>query len=931
MPSATEMFFESREISPGLKAGKGTTRSSKSNASIDIIDIRQAAVELNLKEEIHHLLRPQEGPRRMPTLLLYNEKGLQLFEQITYLEEYYLTNSEIQVLRRSARSIARAIPSGAMVVELGSGNLRKVQILLQALEDAGKDIDYYALDLDKQELERTLAQVPSFKFVKCHGLHGTYDDGRDWLKQPSLSARPKCVMSLGSSIGEISPPRETHERALTRVYAGNFHRDEAAAFLRGFSDVLRPSDTFLLGLDSCTNPSKVYHAYNDQQADWLRFVLNGLGHANEVLEAEVFDLNDWQVIGEYVFDIEGGRHQAFYAPVRDVTILGETIKSQERIQVEQSLKYSEDGMKKLWAEAGVVETERWMTDGDEYGKQASKAVLVPPALLVRPGNYGGLPICARRLHLLTKPTTMPFSLEPARYAGSVAPTLDDWDALWSTWDTVTRRMLPNEELLDKPIKLRNACIFYLGHIPTFLDIQLTKTTKQPPTNPASYCAIFERGIDPDVDNPELCHSHSEIPDEWPQLAEILQYQNDVRARLIGLYSGGTEQISRHVARAIWVAFEHEVMHMETLLYMMLQSDKTMPPPHIPRPDFEGLAQAAQAERTANEWFSIPDQDIVVGLDDPEADMKARGHFGWDNEKPARKVHVHSFQAKGRPITNEEYAHYMYEKNVTKLPTSWADAPQVHINGTDGHSHEHTNGHTNGHVNGNTNGHTNGHANGSTLLPPSFLEGKTVRTVYGMVPLKYALDWPVFASYDELAGCAAWMGGRIPSFEETRSIYAYVNYLKKEEAERKLGKTVPAVNGHLVNNGVEETPPSRAQVPANGESSGNDDLFIDLSTANVGFNHWHPVAVTSRGNRLAGQGEMGGVWEWTSSTLAKHEGFEPMALYPAYTADFFDGKHNIVLGGSWATHPRVAGRKSFVNWYQRNYLYAWVGARLVRDS
>lgn len=56
----------------------------------------------------------------------------------------------------------------------------------------------------------------------------------------------------------------------------------------------------------------------------------------------------------------------------------------------------------------------------------------------------------------------------------------------------------------------------------------------------------------------------------------------------------------------------------------------------------------------------------------------------------------------------------------------------------------------------------------------------------------------------------------------------------------------------------------------------------------------------------------------------------MPLYPGYTADFFGGKHNVVLGGSWATHPRIAGRKSFVNWYQRNYSYAWVGARLVRD-
>jgi formylglycine-generating enzyme required for sulfatase activity len=64
--------------------------------------------------------------------------------------------------------------------------------------------------------------------------------------------------------------------------------------------------------------------------------------------------------------------------------------------------------------------------------------------------------------------------------------------------------------------------------------------------------------------------------------------------------------------------------------------------------------------------------------------------------------------------------------------------------------------------------------------------------------------------------------------------------------------------------------------------GSQELFADLTGANVGFKHWHPVAVTANGNKLAGQSEMGGVWEWTSSPLEKHEGFEPMKLYPAYT-------------------------------------------------
>jgi formylglycine-generating enzyme required for sulfatase activity len=133
----------------------------------------------------------------------------------------------------------------------------------------------------------------------------------------------------------------------------------------------------------------------------------------------------------------------------------------------------------------------------------------------------------------------------------------------------------------------------------------------------------------------------------------------------------------------------------------------------------------------------------------------------------------------------------------------------------------------------------------------------------------------------------------------------------------------------VNEGVQESPTSKPS--SNGSSSAAagldpNELFVNLDKANVGFKHWHPMPVTQDGDRLAGQGDMGGLWEWTSSALEKQEGFEPMQLYPAYssksdaisppvttadlrTADFYDNKHNVVLGGSWATHPRIAGRKT----------------------
>lgn len=94
----------------------------------------------------------------------------------------------------------------------------------------------------------------------------------------------------------------------------------------------------------------------------------------------------------------------------------------------------------------------------------------------------------------------------------------------------------------------------------------------------------------------------------------------------------------------------------------------------------------------------------------------------------------------------------------------------------------------------------------------------------------------------------------------------------------MEKSADELYSHLSNNGVQESPPS--QPFQNG--GGSRELFTNLDGANVGFKHWHPVSVTANGNKLAGQSDMGGVWEWTSSPLTKHEGFEPMPLYPAYT-------------------------------------------------
>lgn len=160
------------------------------------------------------------------------------------------------------------------------------------------------------------------------------------------------------------------------------------------------------------------------------------------------------------------------------------------------------------------------------------------------------------LHLGSK-QAIPFPSNPKDYAAQPVPSLHEFEQLWAAWDIVTRHMIPEEELLSKPIKLRNCCLFYLGHIPTFLDIHLTRATGDAATEPSSYRHIFERGIDPDVDNPDNCHAHSEIPDEWPPVDEILGYQQRVRNRTRSLLDSSGPETDRKLPRAMWIGFEHE--------------------------------------------------------------------------------------------------------------------------------------------------------------------------------------------------------------------------------------------------------------------------------------------------------------------------------------------------------------------------------------
>lgn len=177
------------------------------------------------------------------------------------------------------------------------------------------------------------------------GLHGTYDDGAVWLTSPHIANYPKCIISLGSSIG-------------------NFERQAGADFVKQFADILQPGDSMLIGLDGCKDPERVYHAYNDRDDVTHQFILNGLKHANRLLQTEAFNFQIWRVVGE--FDAAAGRHHAFVSPTEDTIIDGVPIKRDERIRIEESYKFSPDEVVGLFEYARLSHGTCWMNKGGGY-------------------------------------------------------------------------------------------------------------------------------------------------------------------------------------------------------------------------------------------------------------------------------------------------------------------------------------------------------------------------------------------------------------------------------------------------------------------------------------------------------------------------------------------------------------------------------------
>jgi gamma-glutamyl hercynylcysteine S-oxide synthase len=241
-------------------------------------------------------------------------------------------------------------------------------------------------------------------------------------------------------------------------------------------------------------------------------------------------------------------------------------------------------------------------------------------------------------------------------------------------------------------------------------------------------------------------------------------------------------------------------------------------------------------------------------------------FGWDNEMDSHEVFVPEFAIDNYNVTNLDFLLFMQAGGYSN-PSLWSEEAWAW-------------------------------KKSERVEHPTFWRRAgslwMYRTMFGDIQLP--LDWPVYVSHAEAVAYAKWLGRKLPSEEQFhRAAYG------------------------TSDDNVERSYPWGEERP-------------DERYGNFDFAHWDPSPVGSypRGASAFGVHDIvGNGWEWTRTKFAPFPGFTPMPFYPGYSANFFDGKHYVMKGGS----PRTAAcmlRRSFRNWFQPHYPYVYATFRCVED-
>jgi dimethylhistidine N-methyltransferase len=291
--------------------------------------------------------------KTLPFKLLYDDRGSQLFEEITRLPEYYLTRIELEILQQRSQEIVQSVGTPVSIVELGAGTATKTGTLLRAFSRRQMRLKYFPVDISPAALDdanRRMEEECSDAVIRP--IVADFSNGFHFLRE--ISGR-KLVLYLGSSIG-------------------NFDWNGAVAMLRKVREQLSGEDILLLGTDMAKAASTLLPAYDDAQGVTAGFSKNVLVRLNRELGAN-FDVDsfrhiaEWNPVGSRIeIYLESLRSQSVNLEVPRLTI---HFRAGERIHTENSYKYTMQMVEQLLCVSGFKLKKTWFDERKWFGLHAA--------------------------------------------------------------------------------------------------------------------------------------------------------------------------------------------------------------------------------------------------------------------------------------------------------------------------------------------------------------------------------------------------------------------------------------------------------------------------------------------------------------------------------------------------------------------------------
>ncbi len=299
-------------------------------------------------------------PKEVSPKYFYDERGSELFEQITELEEYYPTRREREILvGRSAEIVAAAGEPGTLI-ELGSGSAAKTRHLLTAMRKADCLRTYVPVDISEEITQRTAELlVGEYPGLEVRGL---VCDFEHHLERIPDAGGTRLLAFLGGTIGNLYP----YQRR---------------AFMCRIAALMFPGDHFLLGTDLIKDRARLEAAYDDSEGVTAEFNKNVLEVLNRELGAD-FDLDAFEHVARYDADEER-------MDIRLRSLLAQTVRLEEidltiefrageELKTEISTKFTRERLEEVYAHAGL-ELCGWFTDsGGDYALSLARRPAVPP-------------------------------------------------------------------------------------------------------------------------------------------------------------------------------------------------------------------------------------------------------------------------------------------------------------------------------------------------------------------------------------------------------------------------------------------------------------------------------------------------------------------------------------------------------------------------